>query len=501
MTMISPKWSAVLVLFAAFYISREHLQVPKHVPYFMKSGNVSHASDLEKRQLVTGFFQASNVYIHSVAEGRKEETHVVSFGLGDLSALSSFSTPASTGVVHFMASTLNFFRDWAEVEAIAQARLAAEPALAASALHAQKYVHANLAYMTADANKLTPGNISALARQVPLEHLLGAPTSMMVSMSGCNATAVADIIGVTVDDTKVELRVRMVDKPLIVSEFEPHPKQVLHGSGNHYHFETVPGVVHDAKAFMEFTQSPAAQGAAVGVFMKGACGSGCSPPPPAPRPATSVTVTFLPPAPGTPFPVVGSTLQLTLTIITNGVVSLSFRTNGVVAPNGGSPTSPPAPVPAPPTPVPQPPPIPTPEPAGKTAAASADADINTDDIAATATATVAVGHRDLDANAATVNGAGGGSDLSDVVSKQGGDKTVTATSWWLFYPYGPKYKTTPILYNPNPLVVSASGTYTVALYFQKAGLYKVDVFNARLGRLVRQRPVVIKVLPAFYGKK
>ena len=48
---------------------------------------------------------------------------------------------------------------------------------------------------------------------------------MMVSMSGCNATAVADIIGVTVDDTKLELRVRMVDKPHIVSEFESHPKQ------------------------------------------------------------------------------------------------------------------------------------------------------------------------------------------------------------------------------------------------------------------------------------
>ena len=74
--------------------------------------------------------------------------------------------------------------------------------------------------------RLTPGNISALARQVPLNMLLGAPTSMMVSMSGCNATAVADIIGVTVDHTKVELRVRIVDKPHIISEFEPHPKQV-----------------------------------------------------------------------------------------------------------------------------------------------------------------------------------------------------------------------------------------------------------------------------------
>ena len=93
-----------------------------------------------------------------------------------------------------------------------------------------------------------------------------------------------------------------------------------------------------------------------------------------------------------------------------------------------------------------------------------------------------------------MNGAGDGSaEMSDNVSEQSGDKTVTATKWWLFFPYGPKVKTIPILYNPNPLVVSSSGTYRVTLFFQKAGTYKVDVVNARLGRQLRQRPVVIKV--------
>ena len=51
----------------------------------------------------------------------------------------------------------------------------------------------------------------------------------MVSMSGCNATAVADILALSMDDTKVELRIRIVDQPNIVSEFEPHPKQASGG--------------------------------------------------------------------------------------------------------------------------------------------------------------------------------------------------------------------------------------------------------------------------------
>ena len=50
--------------------------------------------------------------------------------------------------------------------------------------------------------------------------------------------------------------------------------QVLHGSGNHYHFETVPGVLHDTKAFMEFTQSPAAQGEGEGGAGAGEGGRG-----------------------------------------------------------------------------------------------------------------------------------------------------------------------------------------------------------------------------------
>ena len=35
---------------------------------------------------------------------------------------------------------------------------------------------------------------------------------------------------------------------------------MLHGAANHYHFETAPGMVHDAEAFLKFLQSPAAVG-------------------------------------------------------------------------------------------------------------------------------------------------------------------------------------------------------------------------------------------------
>jgi hypothetical protein len=64
---------------------------------------------------------------------------------------------------------------------------------------------------------------------------------MMLTMSGCNATAVADILDVKVNDTNVDLRIKMVDKPNIVSEFEAHPEQAspsvylrlyVHGSGH-----------------------------------------------------------------------------------------------------------------------------------------------------------------------------------------------------------------------------------------------------------------------------
>jgi hypothetical protein len=37
---------------------------------------------------------------------------------------------------------------------------------------------------------------------------------------------VGDIVGVDVDKTKLELLVRVVDMPHMVSEFELHPKQV-----------------------------------------------------------------------------------------------------------------------------------------------------------------------------------------------------------------------------------------------------------------------------------
>jgi hypothetical protein len=68
-------------------------------------------------------------------------------------------------------------------------------------------------------------NISELAREIPLQKLLAAPSSVMLTIAGCPATAVADIIDVSVDDSNLELLVRVVREPHIVSEFQPHPMQ------------------------------------------------------------------------------------------------------------------------------------------------------------------------------------------------------------------------------------------------------------------------------------
>jgi hypothetical protein len=42
------------------------------------------------------------------------------------------------------------------------------------------------------------------------------------------------------------------------------------------------------------------------------------------------------------------------------------------------------------------------------------------------------------------------------------------------------------------LVVSTSGTYTVVVLFQRAGVYRIDAVNARR-RIVTQRAVTVKV--------
>ena len=55
---------------------------------------------------------------------------------------------------------------------------------------------------------------------------MGVPTSLMVSITGCSAAAVAAVLRVTVDDAKVQLMLRVVQKPYIVPEFEHHPDQV-----------------------------------------------------------------------------------------------------------------------------------------------------------------------------------------------------------------------------------------------------------------------------------
>jgi hypothetical protein len=60
--------------------------------------------------LVTGFLQAGSVSIRPTLTDEVPATHVVSFRKTDLAPFASFSTPAPSGIVHFMGSTLQFFQ-------------------------------------------------------------------------------------------------------------------------------------------------------------------------------------------------------------------------------------------------------------------------------------------------------------------------------------------------------------------------------------------------------
>jgi hypothetical protein len=73
-------------------------------------------------------------------------------------------------------------------------------------------------------------------------------------------------------------------------------------------------------------------------------------------------------------------------------------------------------------------------------------------------------------------------------------QSTVSTQWWLFPPFGgPKFKTSPIIYNPNPLVVTRSGTYTVSVFFQKPGIQRISAINSlRRGRFT-VRPLAVKV--------
>jgi hypothetical protein len=106
--MFSPKWSTLLVLFAMIYASRDRFQIPSYTGSMAQVAEETVSTDLEKRQLVTGFIQAERVLIRPVTD--PVATHVVSFSGDDLAPLASFSTPALSGIVHFTGRTLKFFQ-------------------------------------------------------------------------------------------------------------------------------------------------------------------------------------------------------------------------------------------------------------------------------------------------------------------------------------------------------------------------------------------------------
>jgi hypothetical protein len=106
--MLSPKCSTLLALIAIIYASRDLFQIPDYTGGMMQTTEGSVASDLEKRQLATGFIQAESVFVRP---GTNEVArHVVAFSIKDLARLGSFSTPAPSGIVHFTVFTLKFFQ-------------------------------------------------------------------------------------------------------------------------------------------------------------------------------------------------------------------------------------------------------------------------------------------------------------------------------------------------------------------------------------------------------
>jgi hypothetical protein len=115
-----------------------------------------------------------------------------------------------------------------------------------------------------------------------------------------------------------------------------------------------------------------------------------------------------------------------------------------------------------------------------------------DDIAAPDTAS----DGDIPAGAAGSVASTSDDDSTNIAAS--GDIPVTqstvSTQWWLFPPFGgPKFKSNPIIYNPNPLVVTRRGTYAVSVFFQRPGIQRISAINSlRRGRFI-VRPLVVKV--------
>lgn len=107
---ISPRWSALVVVFAILYGSMDHFRITKHFDSMLLPKTSKAALDFEKRQLATGFLQASSISVRPVAGAGNVGTHIVTLAVDDLSPLTPLTVPASSGVVHIMASTRQFLQ-------------------------------------------------------------------------------------------------------------------------------------------------------------------------------------------------------------------------------------------------------------------------------------------------------------------------------------------------------------------------------------------------------
>jgi hypothetical protein len=79
-----------------------------------------------------------------------------------------------------------------------------------------------------------------------------ASSSMMLWPFDSPTAAVADLIEVSYDQpsNSITLEVDVVDKPITISEFQPHQRQTLDVHHAHYHFETPKGVNINAHALL-----------------------------------------------------------------------------------------------------------------------------------------------------------------------------------------------------------------------------------------------------------
>jgi hypothetical protein len=102
-------WTTLVALVALIYASREHFKIGKYVASTFGSLE-DQSTQKEERTSVTGFFQSTGVFLRPLSDASEVATHLVTFPLGKLAPLASFTRPLDSGIVHFTGSTVKFWK-------------------------------------------------------------------------------------------------------------------------------------------------------------------------------------------------------------------------------------------------------------------------------------------------------------------------------------------------------------------------------------------------------